>query len=151
MTAIRVEMSVGDEKLDLIRSIRYAVLREPLRLTYESTLFEGDALPSARHFIAYSLDDEPIGCATVHVSVDPSNPSLGTAQLRGMAVNNSLQRSGVGSSIIEALYLFADEHGLALWCKARESAVGFYAKHGWEIEGPQFMVEGVGPHFIMRR
>ena len=38
----------------------------------------------------------------------------------------------------------------SLWCNARLHAVGFYERQGWKVEGDEFDVPDIGPHFVMR-
>ncbi len=34
------------------------------------------------------------------------------------------------------------------WCNGRSVARGFYERHGFEVRGEEFVIEGVGPHFV---
>lgn len=71
-------------------------------------------------------------------------------QLRGMAVEPDLRKTGVGATILEYAHRIATERNLPLWCNARDSAVGFYEKSGWVVEGEGFEVPDIGPHHVMR-
>jgi hypothetical protein len=62
--AIHVLATLGAERLDVVRKLRFEVLREPLGMPYEDTLFSGDELPTTQHWLAYA-DDQPIGCLTL--------------------------------------------------------------------------------------
>jgi GNAT superfamily N-acetyltransferase len=69
-------------------------------------------------------------------------------QLRGMAIDASRQRQGVG----RALLAFGEQHVVAhtgittLWCNARIGAAGFYTAQGWTQIGDAYDIAGVGPH-----
>ncbi|MBI3879804.1 MAG: GNAT family N-acetyltransferase [Verrucomicrobia bacterium] len=69
-------------------------------------------------------------------------------QLRGMAVADELQRSGVGRALLQ----FGEQHLRAkrladfLWCNARVSAIAFYERDGWRVVGEEFPIPEVGPH-----
>jgi GNAT superfamily N-acetyltransferase len=71
-------------------------------------------------------------------------------QLRGMAVEPDLRKSGVGAAILRYAHRIAAERNLSLWCNARDSALGFYEKSGWVVEGEGFEVPDIGPHHVMR-
>ena len=71
-----------------------------------------------------------------------------------MAVDTPFQNRGLGKTLIEALL---DEMTLRvpvdsiLWCRARQSAVGFYANLGFHPIGEPFDVAGIGLHVVMWR
>ena len=71
-------------------------------------------------------------------------------QLRGMATHSSHQGQGHAKKLLEeAEKLLRSMQVNVLWCNARTSAVGFYKKMGYQIKGDEFMVDQIGPHFIM--
>lgn len=100
-------------------------------------------------------DDAP---TTVHLGVFIGGRCVGIAslyatdglQLRGMAVEPEMQGRGVGAALVRRCQQNARERGQDLWCNARETAVGFYERLGWVIDGDRFPVPDVGPHYIMR-
>ena len=105
--------------------------------------FPGDDDPTTIHLIAVAEEGRVIGCATLLPE--------GGLQLRGMAVDPLWQGQGIGAAVVEAADAIAVERGLSLWCNARVTASGFYARCGWEQEGPIFDVPMVGPNVVMRR
>lgn len=72
---LRIDAVYGDQALDVVRALRYQVLREPLGLPFESTLFAGDTLASTLHVIGYT-EQGPAGCLTLLM---PDSPTSGTA------------------------------------------------------------------------
>lgn len=73
-------------------------------------------------------------------------------RLRGMAVQAELRASGIGGRLLSfALDELKAKSADVLWCHARESAANFYLKHGFQVKGGRFFIEGIGPHFIMFR
>ncbi|EST36322.1 hypothetical protein N566_16465, partial [Streptomycetaceae bacterium MP113-05] len=38
-----------------------------------------------------------------------------------------------------------------MWCNGRTGARGFYERHGYEAVGEEFVIEGVGPHYVFAR
>ena len=45
----------------------------------------------------------------------------------------------------------AAEGGGELWCNARVPALGFYQRCGFEVEGDEFEIDGIGPHVVVTR
>ena len=149
--AIHVLTTFGAERLEVVRKLRYDVLRKPLGMPYEETLFSGDELPSTQHWLAYE-NHQPIGCLTLLVP-DSSNAVTDRCsirvQLRGMAVLEQTQGQGVGSRMLVEVHRLATEQKWHLWCNARQAAVPFYAKNGWKVQGQPFDIPKIGPHFVM--
>lgn len=71
-------------------------------------------------------------------------------QLRGMATLSEYQGKGLGRLMIQAAIEESKkrDHDL-LWCNAREEAVKFYEKLGFQIRSNRFEIPKVGPHFVM--
>jgi L-Ala-D/L-Glu epimerase len=133
--------TIKETTADSLIALRWKVLR-PGRP--ESTAhFAEDDLPTSAHFAALDAQGRVIGCASV---MDKS----GGLQLRGMATDPQWRGKGVGQALLLAVQAHAHARGQSLWCNARVSAVGFYAKLGWRREGEQFDVPDVGPHYLMR-
>jgi predicted GNAT family N-acyltransferase len=150
MLDIQIRQSCGLSEITQVRQVRFLVLRKPLGLPYEETLFAGDENPDTRHLVAY-LNSQPIGCLTLMPPETISNEKQPTisVQLRGMAILEELQGMGVGSKMLGYVSELAREHHWDLWCKARQSAVAFYAASGWRVVGDVFDIPKIGPHFIM--
>jgi predicted GNAT family N-acyltransferase len=45
----------------------------------------------------------------------------------------------------------AAQGGGELWCNARVPALGFYLRAGFEVEGDEFEIDGIGPHVVVTR
>ncbi|MBB6049469.1 GNAT family N-acetyltransferase [Armatimonas rosea] len=132
--------TIKETSADSLLALRWRVLR-PGR-PESTTHFPGDDLPTTRHFAALDQKGEVIGCASV-LEADSR------LQLRGMATAPEWQGKGVGRAVLEAVHQYASHRALPLWCNARVSAVGFYEKNGWQVEGDRFEVPDVGPHYKM--
>lgn len=150
----------GAERLAIVRQLRYEVLRQPLGMPFEETLFAGDDLSPTQHWIAFA-DDQPIGCLTLMLGSTSDrdrlpdqgqHPDRGRheVQLRGMAVLQQAQGRGIGSRMLDEVHRRASERSWHLWCNARQAAVSFYAKNGWRICGQPFDIPRIGIHFVMR-
>lgn len=131
--------------------LRHRVLRAGLPA--ESARFDGDLEPATTHLAAIDRSTgDVLGCCSL---VRRPWEASGDAawQLRGMAVEPELQRSGIGSRLLETVDDVAhwSGHSHLLWCNAREPAVKFYERHGWERVGSRFDIPTAGPHFKMTR
>ncbi|HEX8019469.1 GNAT family N-acetyltransferase [Mucilaginibacter sp.] len=64
-------------------------------------------------------------------------------QFRKFAVDDSVQKMGIGKAMLEHITDFAlTNGGTLLWCNARVSAIGFYLKHGFTHTGRLFTKNG---------
>ncbi len=147
MQVVTICQSRGLDEITSVRHVRYLVLREPLGLPYEETLFAGDENPDTLHIVAYR-NSQPVGCLTLMPPEPTQNPEP-WVQLRGMAVLNELQGQGIGSQLLAFVANLAKKHHWKLWCKARESAVPFYSANGWKVVGDRFDIPKIGPHYRM--
>lgn len=127
--------------------VRHPILRPGKPV--ESCHFEGDELDTTVHFGIYD-DQEIAGCVSIFASASNEFAEESQFQMRGMAVLNNYQKQGLGRQLVEAAEQYVDSvNGPILWFNARESAVGFYKKMGYDTKGAPFDIPGVGMHFIM--
>jgi GNAT superfamily N-acetyltransferase len=64
-------------------------------------------------------------------------------QFRKFAVNDTVQGMGIGTQLLNYITGFVEqEQGTRLWCNARLSATGFYAKLGFSKTGNEFQKNG---------
>lgn len=127
--------------------LRIKILRDGKPERYH---FDNDDAVGPFHLGVFK-DDNCVGIATFLKSNHTYfNRKKNIYQLRGMAVDNSFQSKGVGKLILERAIVALNEKSCELlWCNARENAVGFYKKLGFKTEGERFMVQHVGPYFVM--
>jgi N-acetylglutamate synthase-like GNAT family acetyltransferase len=74
-------------------------------------------------------------------------------QLRGMAVAQRLQGSGVGATLLAAgIELAKGQSCTYVWARARDNALYFYERRGFETVGDQFIDEatGLGHHLVVQ-
>lgn len=137
-------VTLRNAPVDEIIRLRRDVLRPGLELS--AAAYDEDRHSTTLHFGAFLQNREAIGCATVLLKGKPGDPQW---QLRGMATHPDYIRRGVGSRLLA----FAEESlakatpGRLLFANAREVAVPFYEKQGWELSSDKFDVPGIGPHF----
>lgn len=72
-------------------------------------------------------------------------------QFRKFAVISDVQKQGIGTQLLNYITGFAErENGTGLWCNARLSATGFYAKNGFTETGEVFHRNGFD-YIIMQK
>lgn len=127
--------------------LRLAVLRfdTPTKVVE----FPEDRWPGTRH-LGITLHGSLVGVSTWVPRALEARPGL---QLRGMAVDRSLQGTGVGGVLLEegVARMAAQGHRL-VWARARDAALSFYQRHGFEVEGDGFVDEATQlPHHLIIR
>lgn len=135
---------------DEVRPLRLGVLRPQAALVPSAY----DLDPATVHVGAFD-GGTVVGCATVFPErYDGEPPEPDAWRLRGMAVDPTLQGSGVGRLVLEAATGVAIDAGAPLiWANGRVTALGFYERLGWEAIGEVFATGPARlPHrVIMRR
>ena len=130
--------------------LRVRVLRKGTPTT--DAHYVEDLAADAVHF-GVLRDGEAIATSTWFMKECPEQPGTSAMQLKGMAVDDSLQTSGLGRQLIDAGVAHAQERNAALvWARARDSAIGFYEKCGFTVVGDGF-IDGPTdmPHHIVVR
>ena len=123
-------------------NLRDNVLRRPLGLT-----FDHDELMAEKDDILIAcIDDEEIMGCCILVKVDDS-----IVRLRQMAVLDNLHGKGIGASIMNFAENVARDKGFKIMTMhARDSAIGFYEKFGYKVNGHQFTEVNI-PHHVMEK
>jgi predicted GNAT family N-acyltransferase len=141
-------MSVSVEQVPvwLVLPLRQRILRPHQRVA--EAVFEGDT--TGTHFAAFEPDSTIVGVASLLRESSEDEPYCW--RLRGMAVDEARQQSGIGGAIISGVVDFVARNGGGLlWCNARLSAVGFYQRFGFVEVGEVFEEPIIGPHIQMER
>ena len=101
------------------------------------------------------MDGRDGGCAHA-LAEDAAGEAIGTGRLMPdgrigrMAVLASWRGKGVGAAILEALMAEARRRGFReTYLHAQSHAKDFYARHGYAIEGDEYLEAGI-PHIGMR-
>lgn len=123
--------------------LRQEVLRAPLGLA----LAEMDLAAELGHLhFALFADDDTLLACVIAVPLAP-----GHAKIRQMAVATVWQGHGLGRCLLLATERALAQRGFQhLEMHARVSALGFYAKLGYQVEGPEF-IEVTLPHRRMTK
>lgn len=127
--------------------VRQVVLR--LGKPLETCSFKDDELQTTIHFGLFYQDK-----LTGIISLFKNNHTLFSTenqyQIRGMAVLPEYQKSGFGKQLVQHSEKFLKSKDIPLvWFNARESAVDFYKKSGYEVVGEAFEIPDVGVHLVM--
>jgi predicted GNAT family N-acyltransferase len=124
-------------------NLRYRILREPLGKERGSERNEGDQ--TGIHFALY--DNKQLKAIA---RLD--NAGEKSAQVRFVAVETILQGKGYGRKIMEATEIaakHADSEKMIL--HARDYAVEFYLRLGYEVIEPSYKLFDVLQHYLMEK
>lgn len=127
--------------------VRQPVLREGRPI--EDCAFENDELPTTFHLGLY-LNNNLAGVATYLKHKNATFKTENQYQLRGMAILKEHQGKGLGELLIkEGEKVLKQKNTDLIWFNARENALNFYKRNGYNIIGGAFEVPLVGTHFVM--
>ncbi|WP_185840109.1 bifunctional GNAT family N-acetyltransferase/hotdog fold thioesterase [Vibrio cholerae] len=117
-----------DNQLNKYFHFRWQMLREPWRMPIGSERDEYDSM--SHHRMIVDSRGYPIATGRLYITPDCEG------QIRYMAVKANRRSKGMGSLILVALESLARQEGAKrLVCNAREDAIPFYAKNGFERRG----------------
>ncbi len=113
-------------------------------------IFEGDDAPDTRHFGAIDEAGDIVGVVSVYRKGHQAIHQESAWQIRAMATSRAYRGQGVGSLLLAAAESYAKRIGASvMWANARSSAIGFYAKAGYSVISGEFMIDGIGPHYLI--
>ena len=132
----------GSNEYKQMVQLRHLILRQPLGLSFSKEELEKE---KNNILVAAFDDDEMLACCML-CPMDTE-----TLQLRQMAVNGNLQGKGIGASIMSFVETLARDKGYKkIMMHARNTAMGFYEKFGYKIQGDEFTEISL-PHHIMEK
>jgi predicted GNAT family N-acyltransferase len=118
-------------------------------------IWAGDEDPATFHLAARDAVGRVVGVVRFSPAPCPwrvGGDAMAAAawQLRGMATDAAVRGSGAGRALLEdGLTRVAARGGDLVWCDARTSAAGFYARFGFTVVTGEFDKPGIGPHVGM--
>lgn len=116
-----------DETVDL----RDRILRQPLNLQFTPKQLEVEFKDI--HLACYNENAQLLGCLVI-MEIDET-----TIKMRQVAVDNKLQRSGVGTAMVNACEQYGkDNNYQKIVLSARDNAIPFYEKLGYKKIGKPF-------------
>lgn len=124
--------------------LRHRILREPLGLSFSKQDLEKDK----QDFLLalFMLHTHKLVACCILTPIDDR-----TVKLRQMAVDESIQKTGMGTAMLSfAEYVAVKERFERIELNAREVAVGFYKKYDYEIISDKFIEVGL-PHYKMEK
>jgi len=122
---------------DALRAVRWKVFVEEQHVPEDEEWDDED--PVSRHVVAATAEGTPIGTGRL----------LRDGHIGRMAVLAQWRGRGVGSTVLARLLQLAREARHAVVrLHAQTHAIGFYEKHGFAVEGEEFMEAGI-PHYVM--
>jgi len=145
------EATIEQVGIEAVLPVRMRVLRDGT--PSDDPRFDGDDDPTTVHLAAVA-DGQVVAVSTWLERPWRLEPRRRAAQLRGMATLASSQGTGIGALLLDAGVRRAFDAGAEIvWANARDSALGFYLRHGFEIEGEGFRTldTDLPHHRIIRR
>lgn len=129
--------------------LRFRVLRAPLGMPRGSERSAAD--DEAWHLIAEADDGRVLGVVLLREQPAERDATGRVGRLFQMAVDPALQGMGLGAALVRRLEARAIELGYAaIVLHARETAVGFYSRLGYDTVGAPYTEVGI-PHVDMTR
>ena len=114
-----------------LHELRRRVLRE--NDAAKSVNEPRDAEPASMHFAGF-VDGRVVVSASFYPTAAPVRSELISYQLRFMAVDFDVQGRGYGARLLDvAEQALRDAGAEQLWANARDTALGFYLKTGWDV------------------
>jgi ribosomal protein S18 acetylase RimI-like enzyme len=141
-----MQILMPDTDTDFARyyDLRWRILRAPWGQPRGSE--RDDLEASSWHSMACLSGRIPVGVARLHLN----HPAQ--AQIRYMAVEEDCRHHGIATALAQALELQARELGVTeIVLQARDEALGFYARLGYEVTGPAHVLYGSIHHTAMRK
>jgi GNAT superfamily N-acetyltransferase len=130
-------------------AVRHPVLRPGKPV--ETCIFDGDTLPTTIHLGIFE-GETILGVVSVFEAHHAFFEEEKQFQLRGMAVLPNQQKKGLGDRLVQAAEEYAREYnGMRMWFNAREIALGFYRKMGYDTTGVAFSIGDIGIHYVMHK
>lgn len=135
-------LEFGSEPYQQTIALRRRVLRIPLGLDFSAEELQ---LEKDQHHFGWLQNGMVRACC---ILVDQGNSEF---KLRQMAVEPSVQESGMGRKLVSAVENWArQEGGKQIRLHARQNAIPFYEKLGYEVIGDWFTEVGL-PHKLMAK
>jgi GNAT superfamily N-acetyltransferase len=143
---------IGTATTAEILPLRMAVLRDgtPSR----DPRYAEDNHDTTLHLVTRDADGMIVATSSWLPRPFPPEPDTPAVQLRGMAVDKTLQSRGVGASLLAAGIERARSIGAVnVWARARDSALAFYERNGMTVVGDAFTDEatGMSHHLVVVR
>lgn len=132
----------GTPEFDEALKLRDVVLRKPLNMQFDPADIAQEY--DSFHVACYKSGDDSLAAVLI---LKPLSDH--TLKMRQVAVDPSLQSHGVGSYLVTQSEVLARSRGyLRIELHARNTAVTFYKKLGYETRGEVFKEVGIDHYFM---
>lgn len=129
--------------------IRHKMLRSHLPHK-EDARFPGDEDEDQSFHLGGFVDSKLVSVASFYFERNPEIEDEYQYRLRGMATLPDHQHQGISSELLKMAFPIIKQNMCSvLWCNARQGAVGFYEKVGFEKQGDHFDIPEIGRHILM--
>jgi GNAT superfamily N-acetyltransferase len=142
---------VEDVPAEATHDLRWRILRDSRPRA--PIVFPEDSRPDAFHLGVRDADGTVVAVASFSAEGTPHRPGRSGVRLRGMAVDWPAQHHGLGRLLVTTVVDRLRGDGVeVLWCNARDSAAGFYARLGFDVVGDGFVLpeSGIAHHVMLR-
>ncbi len=141
---MRIIIPDSPELFNLYFNLRYEVLRKPWNQPYSSV--KDDLEESSMHAMLLDEQDQIAGVCRMHFNSEEE------VQLRFMAIRPDLQGKGYGKLLLDYFEDLATSHKRKrIMLQAREDAVSFYLRNGYEVKEKSYLMWGIIQHFRMEK
>jgi predicted GNAT family N-acyltransferase len=141
---IQIRQPETDAEFVQYYDLRWRILRAPWHQPAGSEKDDSEA--SCHHVIAVSDDGSIVGVGRLQFNSDDE------AQIRYMAVEPAYEGRDIGRQIVTALESFAfEKERRKIVLDAREPAVGFYQRLGYEVTEKSYMLFDCIQHYRMKK
>ncbi len=132
----------GSKEYQQMVTLRMDVLRKPLGLSFTTE----ELAKEKEDILIGAFDEDKILACCLLTKIDNA-----TIKLRQMAVHNNVQGKGIGASMMSFAETVARDKGYKkLMMHARNTAIGFYEKFDFKVNGGEFIEVNV-PHHVMEK
>ncbi|MDO5636517.1 MAG: GNAT family N-acetyltransferase [Myroides sp.] len=134
-------------KPDDVIEMRHKVLKigQPI----ETCHFEGDLDEGTTHFGAF-LKNELVGAVTMMLKKTNTYKVHPVYRLTGLSILEEHQHKNIGKRLLHFAEEYISKKGsVMIWCFARDYAVPFYKKNGYQLNVQEVVIPYIGSHRIM--
>jgi ElaA protein len=104
-----------------------------------------DLAPETRHVVMEDDDGVVVGCARV---LDEAEVGAGEWRIGRVALHRTVRGQGWADQLMRAALQVCPDRDVVL--DAQSPLAGWYRTHGFEVDGPEFLEDGIA-HVPMRR
>lgn len=142
--AIKIKQPESEHEFKSYYQLRWQLLRAPWNQPEGSEV--DDIEEQCFHLMAIDENAQVIGVARLQFNSDDE------AQIRYMAVAGAYERQGIGRELVNAMETYVVESARRkIVLDAREPAVGFYQKLGYEVSEKSYLLFDEIQHFRMKK